>query len=161
MAKSPTRSWDSSTLHNDSRAWFVTKWPGKYAGAPDADILFVFEIPRPRCLCIQLVAHSTQGWEHQVLCDLASTFPAPEVLITDNTKLQHALVSAGASFQNPATAYLEKPITLMPAIRQCLLSLMELLNTPAFQTLSAISELNEGLESWRTKYNAGSCTGIT
>ncbi len=161
MPESPTRSWDSSSLHNDSRAWFVTKWPGKYAGAPEADILFVFEIPRPRCLCIRLVANSTQGWEHQVLCSPASIFPPPETLITDNTKLQHALVSAGARFQNPATAYLEKPITLMPVIHQCILSLTELLNSPTFQTLSGINELNEGLESWRTKYNAGSCTGTT
>jgi hypothetical protein len=27
MSKDPLRQWDSSTLHNDSRAWFVTKWP--------------------------------------------------------------------------------------------------------------------------------------
>lgn len=132
---------------NESRAWFVTKWPGKYAGAPEAEMLFVLEIPRSRCLSIQLVADSTRGWEHQVLCRLASENASPDALITDNSRLQHILVSVGASFQKPATSYLDKPITLMPAIHQCIRSLTELLNRPAFQAQSAISNLNEALES--------------
>jgi hypothetical protein len=122
-------------------------------GAPEGEKLFVLEIPRSRCLCIQLVRDCTHGWEHQVLCNLASANSSPDALIIDDSRLQHVLVSAGASFQKPATAYLDKLITLMPAIHQCLLSLMDLLNQPTFQAQSAISKLNEALESWRVRYN--------
>jgi hypothetical protein len=153
MHQHPPRQWDSSTLENSSRAWFVTKWPGKYAGTPDADILFAIEIPRSHCLHIQLSPKSTPGWEHTVLCQLANVYLSPDVLITDNTRLLHALVSAGSGFQKPATAYLDKPITLMPAIHKCLLSLADAFNLPIFQTQSSIDRLNEELESWRIGYN--------
>ncbi|WP_321931885.1 hypothetical protein [Paraburkholderia guartelaensis] len=149
----PPLEWDTSALSNDSRAWFITTWPGKVANAPDAEMLFVLELPSARCLSIQLVVDSTRGWQHQALSRLASISPAPDILITDNSKLHHFLVSAGASFHKPATSYLDKPITLMPAIHQCILSLMELFNEPAFRTRSGISNLNEALESWRVVYN--------
>jgi hypothetical protein len=101
------------------------------------------------------------------MCDLARTEPhvqcqpdnriatlrPPDALITDNTRLHHVLVSLGSSFQQPATAYLDKPITLMPAIHRCLVSLTEVLNQPLFQSKSSTEKLNEALELWRIRYN--------
>lgn len=86
MPKNPLRQWDSSPLHNDSQAWFITKWPGKIAGAPEAKMLFVLEIPRSRCLCIQLVRDSTHRWEHQVLRNLAFGISSPDALITEDSR---------------------------------------------------------------------------
>jgi hypothetical protein len=153
MTRIPGHEWDSSTLHDRSRAWFITKWPGKYAGAPDTDMLFVIEIPRSHCLCIQLFPSVARGWEHRVLNDLVTGHHAPEALITDNTRLHPVLVSVGCSFQQPATAYLDKPITLMPAIHRCIVSLTEVLNQPLFRCQSSTEKLNEALELWRIRYN--------
>ncbi len=88
-----------------------------------------------------------------MLCNLAAANSSPDALITDNSRLQHVLVTARANFQKPATAYLDKAITLMPAIHQCILSLKELFNQQTFKAQSAISQLNEALESWRVGYN--------
>ncbi|WNC94916.1 hypothetical protein RI103_34010 [Paraburkholderia sp. FT54] len=153
MARIPGQEWDSSTLHDRSRAWFVTKWPGNYAGAPDMEMLFVIEIPNSRCLCMKLFPSAGRGWEHQVLNDLAATHQAPDALITDDTRLQHVLVTVGSSFQQPAIAYLDKPITLMPAIHRCLVSLTEILNQPLFQSQLSTEKRNEALELWRIGYN--------
>jgi hypothetical protein len=161
MSKALPRDWGASRLSGERRVWFVTKWPGKYAGTPDAKMLFVFEIPRSQCLYIQLVADSTHGWEHHVLSTLASENSSPDVLITDHSQLQHALVSAGASFRRPATAYLNKMITLMPAIHQCLLSLTEHLNEPELQAPTSINKRNEAFELWRIEYNRRGGVGTT
>lgn len=67
----------------------------------------------------------------------------PDVLITDFTRLQHVLVSVGSSFQKPATAYLDKPITLMPAIERSIRSLVDELNQVPLETQSPIEKVNE------------------
>ena len=153
MPQSPPNQWDSSTLHDRSRAWFVTTWPGRCVGAPDADILFVIEIPRSLCLCTQLFFDAEHGWELHALRDLATKHEPPDALITDNKLLHHVLVSIGSSFQKPAAAFLDKPITLMPAIEQCIFSLMEAINQPPFQAQAPIEKINEALELWRVRYN--------
>jgi hypothetical protein len=94
-----------------------------------------------------------RGWEHQVLNDLATAHHVPDALITDNTRLHPVLVSVGCSFQQPATAYLDKSITLLPAIHRCISSLTEVLNQPLFRNQSSIEKLNEALEQWRIRYN--------
>lgn len=151
MIRGASPQWDSSLLRNDSRAWFVTTFPGKFAGTPDAELLFVVEIPRSHCLCIRLFP-PTAGWEFQALSSLAAQHTSPDVLITDHTRLQSSLVNAGASFKKPATAYLHKPITLMPAISQCIHSLVDILNE-LMPSHSSLDTINTKLEAWRIAYN--------
>jgi hypothetical protein len=152
MIRGESAQWDSAALWNDSRAWFVTAFPGKFAGAPDDEMLFVVEIPRSHCLLIRLF-HPSPGWEYQALSRLAAQYPSPDVLITDHTRLQHPLVSAGASFEKPATAYLHKPITLMPAIAQCIRSLVDVL-TELMPSHNPTDGINAKLEAWRIAYNS-------
>jgi hypothetical protein len=147
------KSWDTAIVGNDSQAWFVTKWPGKHAGAPEAELLFVVVIPQSLCLCAQLFENPDLGWEFTHLIELARAHPSPDVLATDSVKLQHVLVSVGSNFVRPASAYLDKPITLMPAVSKCTYSFMEVLNAPAFSGLSTVRQRNDALEVWRSNYN--------
>lgn len=101
MPKDSSRQWNTSPLLNESWAWFVNRWLGKHAGVPEAEMLFVLETPRSRCLSMQVVADSTCGWEHQMLCRLGSENPTADTLITDDSRFQPILVDVGASFQRP------------------------------------------------------------
>ena len=72
---------------------------------------------------------------------LATRIFAPDILVIDNTRLLHVLVSTGISFQKSASQYFDKPITLIPAIQWCILPCTDALNQYPFHTLSPIEDL--------------------
>jgi hypothetical protein len=146
------QSWDSASLDERSRAWYVTKLNGRCAGAPSCEILLVIQIPQPCCIIAKLFPISAKGWEHIALRALVTDSP-PTILITDDKKLMHTLVSVGSSLERPATPYLDKPIALMPAIDQCVRSMVSILNGEPFTTGASIDRLNEAFEIWRLDYN--------
>lgn len=152
MERSP-RSWDSMPLNDRSRAWFVTRWPGRIVGVADAQLLFVVDIRACRCLCFRLFSAASAHWAYDPLVELLRLFSAPEALVTDDSRLQHVLAAAGASLENPASPFLDKSITMTPAIHDCIKSLEGLFNSPEFQMLKSMDTVNEALESWRSRYN--------
>ncbi|BCQ28131.1 hypothetical protein NK8_63200 (plasmid) [Caballeronia sp. NK8] len=152
MFNIPYMEWDETRLSDDSRAWFIATYPGKVVGIPTASWLFVCEIPHPRCLCLHIFDAPASGWVHRAICEIAATNTPPDLLVTDETRLQHALVSVGSSFTKPAKAYIDKSLMGMPEIPAFLRCLEEVLNDPLFQKQS-IGEKNATFDSWRTKYN--------
>jgi len=153
MGLSNARSWSSIALSDSSSAWFVTEWNGKYAGAPAARLMFVISIPRSKCLTIRLFQDAAPNWQYNELIRLAATVSPPDHLITDDVCLESVIVAAGSAFKAPASAFLDKTIALMPAVRTCLKSLEAVLNSSILQSVPVISVLNNVLESWRLEYN--------
>jgi len=152
---------DSAALWNDSRAWFITKWDGRCAGAGflDTELLFAVESTQSRCLCVQLFGKAVVGWERQAICNLALASPSPDALITDMLQLCPALVSAGAAFPRSATPNLDKAATQISAIKHCIEAFGALLNDREFQNHSTVEGCNAALDRWRVKYNQAG-TGI-
>ncbi|MGF6732120.1 hypothetical protein OKW50_004265 [Paraburkholderia youngii] len=152
MVQLPYMELEFANLSNDTRAWFITTYAGKYVGVPSASWIFVFEIPPPRCLCIRIFDSPAPLWELRAICELAEKNAPPEILVTDNVRLQHVLVSAGSAFSKPAKAYIDKPLARLPEIPSCLRSLAEVLNDRGFES-QTLDGKNAMFESWRTRYN--------
>jgi hypothetical protein len=76
----------------------------------------------------------------------------PDVLVTDNVRLQHVLVSAGSAFSKPAKAYIDKRVAGLPEILGCLRTMQEVLNDREFQCQN-LDGKNAMFESWRRGYN--------
>ena len=138
-------------LNGDIRAWFVTTYPGKYVGVPSAAWIVVFEIPRPHFVCIQIVDSPGPLWVHEKICALAKRQPNPEILVTDNVRLQSALVSAGSTFSKPAKTYIDKPMSKFPELTTGLKSVVDVLNDERLG--QSVSEKNVSFASWCARYN--------
>jgi hypothetical protein len=85
MSRSEFRFWNIASIGNVSRAWFVTEWAGKYAGVPDAELLFTVLVPHSQSLCAQLFPNASVNWEFARLVDLARVHGSPEVFVTDHS----------------------------------------------------------------------------
>ncbi|RKR36245.1 hypothetical protein [Paraburkholderia sp. BL17N1] len=153
MADFEEGRWDSVSLSDVSRAWFVTQWKGKYFGNPDFEALVVIEAPRSKCISIALYEPSPKNWQEHEIIKLASGGNFPDFVVTDNQRLVTACTLACFWFHQPASVFLEKPITAMPAISNCIHSLTKLLNDADYQSAKSADEINGRLESWRTDYN--------
>ncbi|WP_233808649.1 hypothetical protein [Paraburkholderia sp. HP33-1] len=152
MVQLPYMELEFADFGNDTRIWFITTYAGKYVGVPSASWLFVFEIPRPSCLCLRIFDNPGSAWEHKAICELADKDSPPDILVTDNVRLQHALVSAGSTFSKPAKAYIDKMLTRFPEITSCLRSLEAVLNDRGFQS-QTLEGKNAMFELWRTTFN--------
>lgn len=126
---------------------------GRCVGSSDCELLFAIEIPSQRCLAVRLIRKSERGWERRGLSSLVRASLTPDYLLTEMSELLPILDRFGACFETVATAHLDKAVTLMPAINQCLQALVLLLNEPSFQRISVTKKRNEALEEWRIKYN--------
>ncbi|REG48980.1 hypothetical protein B0G80_5298 [Paraburkholderia sp. BL6669N2] len=153
MANVEEGRWDSVSLSDATRAWFVTQWKGKYFGNADFETLVIIEVPRSKCISIALYAPGEKGWQAEQILRLAFGAAPPDFLVTDDQRLVAACTLAGCRFHKPASVFLEKPITAMPAISNCIHSLAELLNDADYQSAKSADEINARLESWRTDYN--------
>lgn len=131
-------------------------WKGKYFGNLDVEALVVIEVPRSKCISIALYEPSQKNWKAQEVINLVSGEDSPDFVVTDNQRLIAACTLACFWFHKPASVFLEKPITAMPAIPNCTHSLTTLLNDADFQSAKSVDEINARLESWRIKYNRNS-----
>jgi hypothetical protein len=148
--------WDSVSLSDTSRAWFVTQWKGKYFGNPNFEALVVIEVPRSKCISIALYEPSQKNWQAQEIIKLVFGEDSPDFVVTDNQRLIAACTIAYFWFHKPGSAFLEKPIPAMPAISNCIHSLTALLNDADFQSAKSVDEINTRLESWRIRCNRSS-----
>ncbi len=98
--------WDSAKLRNDSSAWFVNTWDGRFAGSPECELLFAIEVPGQLCLAVRLFPKSEQEWQRRALSSLARTSVSPDYLLTDMNEMLPILVTFGASLETVATAHL-------------------------------------------------------
>jgi hypothetical protein len=156
MANAEESRWDSVSLSDTSRAWFATKWKGKYFGNPDFEALVVIEVPRSKCISIELYEPSQQNWQAREIIKQVSGEDSPDFVVTDNHRLIAACTLACFWFPKPASVFLGKPITAMPAISNCIHSLTKYLNDADFQSAKSVDEINTWLDSWRIKYNRSS-----
>jgi len=153
MANAEEGRWDSVSLSDTSRAWFVTQWKGKYFGNPDSEALMVIEVPRSKCISLALYEPGQKNWQAQEIIKLSSGGNSPDFVVTDNQRLVTACTLACYWFHKPESVFLDKPIAAMSAISSCFHSLMKLLNDADFQSAKSVDEINTRLESWRTGYN--------
>ena len=153
MSRFDESLWNSVSLDNFHRAWYVSEWKGRYFGDSISKVFFVIEIPKSRCIIASLFREAHQGLQSERIVKLASVEKAPDFLVTDKQQLLTALTLAGSRFQKRASVYLDKPITLMLAISTCLQSLVELINRADYRSITSVEDINKRLESWRLDYN--------
>ncbi len=140
---SSTQSWATGLPESYSSRWFITSWPGGYVGASDAALLFVLDSSASCCLCLRLFRSAPPNWEYGELARWLNAYCTPDALVTDEHRLQHTLVTAGARLDRATSAHLDKSITLLtPAVASCMRSLECLFNDSEFQMFTTLVDIN-------------------